>query len=38
MEKKVIRQIEGEEVTEEITLATLATKLDELSKKIDERK
>jgi len=37
-EKSAIKHIEGEADTEEVTLSTLSAKIDELSKKIDERK
>ena len=37
-EKKAIQKIEGEEVTESITLSGLSAKLDAIMKKIDERK
>lgn len=36
-EKKQMRHMEGEVVTEEVTLASLSRKIDELSKRIDEK-
>ena len=36
-EKKQMRHMEGEVVTEEVTLSSLSKKIDELSKRIDER-
>ncbi len=38
LEKKAIKEMEGEVNTEEVTLSSLSAKIDELSKKIDERK
>lgn len=38
LEKKAIKEMEGEVGVEEVTLASLSAKIDALAKKIDERK